>query len=278
MDPGAVLLALLGSANLASRHAVFDQYDSTVGADTVAGPGRGAAVLRVKGTTKALVATTDGNQAVGALDPWLGAALSGRRGDPQRVDHRRPAARRDELPQLRRPDPARGVLAAHRGRPRPRRRVPGARPARSPAATSRSTTSRRPGPIAPTAEIGVVGLLDDVDDARRPGLRPRPRRGPARRRDGPGPGRLGLRGARRAARARTTRRPSTSPARPRSRPSSARRSPAASSPRPRTSRAAASPSPSPSARCGAGSGRRSASRSRTRRRSTCSARARRGSS
>jgi Phosphoribosylformylglycinamidine (FGAM) synthase, synthetase domain len=76
MDPGAVLLALLGSANLASRHAVFHQYDSTVGADTVVGPGRGAAVLRVKETTKALVATTDGNQSVGAIDPWLGAALS----------------------------------------------------------------------------------------------------------------------------------------------------------------------------------------------------------
>ena len=76
MDPGAVLLALLGSPNLASRHAVFHQYDSTVGADTVAGPGRGAAVLRVKGTTKALVATTDGNAAVGAFDPWLGAALA----------------------------------------------------------------------------------------------------------------------------------------------------------------------------------------------------------
>src|SRR6185436_20967399 len=30
MDPGAVLLALLGSANLSSRHAVFEQYDSTV--------------------------------------------------------------------------------------------------------------------------------------------------------------------------------------------------------------------------------------------------------
>ena len=75
-DPGAVLVALLGSAGLASRAAVFHQYDSTVGADTVAGPGRGAAVLRVKGTTKALVASTDGNQAVGVRDPWLGAALS----------------------------------------------------------------------------------------------------------------------------------------------------------------------------------------------------------
>jgi phosphoribosylformylglycinamidine synthase len=76
MDPGAVLLALLGSANLSSRRAVFEQYDSTVGAATVAGPGRGAAVLRVHGTAKALVASTDGNHAVGALDPWLGAALS----------------------------------------------------------------------------------------------------------------------------------------------------------------------------------------------------------
>ena len=33
-------------------------------------------MLRIKGTTKALVATTDGNAPVGALDPWLGAALS----------------------------------------------------------------------------------------------------------------------------------------------------------------------------------------------------------
>ncbi len=76
MDPGAVLLGLLGSANLSSRHSVYTQYDSTVGADTVAGPGRGAAVLRVKGTTKGLVASTDGNQAACAWDPWLGAALS----------------------------------------------------------------------------------------------------------------------------------------------------------------------------------------------------------
>ena len=76
MDPGAVLLALLGSANLSSRRAVFEQYDSHVQANTVAGPGRGAAVLRIKGTTKALVATTDANAPVGALDPWLGAAMS----------------------------------------------------------------------------------------------------------------------------------------------------------------------------------------------------------
>ena len=76
MDPGAVLLALIGSPNLASRRAVFEQYDSTVQAATVAGPERGAAVLRVTGTSKALVAATDGNAGVSALDPWLGAAMS----------------------------------------------------------------------------------------------------------------------------------------------------------------------------------------------------------
>jgi phosphoribosylformylglycinamidine synthase len=55
---------------------VYEQYDSNVQSNTVAAPGRGAAVLRIKGTTKALVATTDGNAPVGALDPWLGAAMS----------------------------------------------------------------------------------------------------------------------------------------------------------------------------------------------------------
>ena len=76
MDPGAVLLALLGSANLSSRRAVYEQYDHNVQASTVAGPGQGAAVIRIKGTTKALVATTDGNAPIGVLDPWLGAAMS----------------------------------------------------------------------------------------------------------------------------------------------------------------------------------------------------------
>ena len=167
MDPGAVLLALLGSANLASRHAVFEQYDSTVGADTVAGPGHGAAVLRVRGTRKALVATTDGNQGVGAVDPWLGAAASvaeatrnvsitGARplgvtnclnyGDPTR-----PAA----FWQL--SEGVRGVGDACRALGLP---VTGG---------NVSLYNESPtGAIAPTAEIGVVGLLDDIDSLVRP--------------------------------------------------------------------------------------------------------------
>ncbi len=64
------------SARPTSRHAMRSSSSTTrpSAADTSPDPGRGAAVLRVKGTTKALVATTDGNQAIGALDPWLGAA------------------------------------------------------------------------------------------------------------------------------------------------------------------------------------------------------------
>ena len=51
------------------------------------------------------------------------------RGDAQRRDHRRATARRHELPQLRRPDEAGRLLAAVRGGPRPRRRLPCAPPA-----------------------------------------------------------------------------------------------------------------------------------------------------
>ena len=75
-DPGAVLRALLGGPGLGSVAWVAGQYDSTVGSDTVVGPGRGAAVLRIKGTAMGIVAATDGNASVSALDPYAGAAMS----------------------------------------------------------------------------------------------------------------------------------------------------------------------------------------------------------
>ncbi len=170
MDPGAVLLALLGSPNLASRRPVFEQYDSTVGAATVTGPGRGAAVVRIKGTAKALVASTDANQAVGQLDPWLGAALSvaeatrnvsitGARplgvtnclnyGDPTRPE---------AFWQLR--EGVRGLGDACRALGLP---VTGG---------NVSLYNESPaGAIAPTPEIGVVGLLDDVANLVGPAFR-----------------------------------------------------------------------------------------------------------
>jgi phosphoribosylformylglycinamidine synthase len=75
VDPGAVLLALLGSPNLGSRAWVTAQYDATVGADTVEASERAAGILRVKGTKKALVVATDAVAGVAALDPCLGAAM-----------------------------------------------------------------------------------------------------------------------------------------------------------------------------------------------------------
>ena len=74
-----------------------------------------------------------------------------RRGGPQRRDHRRPAAGRHELPQLRGPDAARGVLAAPGGGSAASATRAVRSACRSPAATSRSTTRRPAGAIAPDA-------------------------------------------------------------------------------------------------------------------------------
>jgi phosphoribosylformylglycinamidine synthase len=76
MDPSAVLRELLGRPGLSSVGWLTEQYDSTVGADTVVGSGRGAAIVRVKGTRLGLVAATDANATVSAIDPRLGAAMS----------------------------------------------------------------------------------------------------------------------------------------------------------------------------------------------------------
>jgi phosphoribosylformylglycinamidine synthase len=170
MDPGAVLLALIGSPNGASRRWVFEQYDQHVGTNTVVGPGAGAAVLRVKGTRKALVASTDCVQGVAALDPYLGAAMSvaeatrnvsivGARplgvtnclnyGDPTRPE---------AFWQLR--EGVRGLGDACRALGIP---VTGG---------NVSLYNESPaGAIVPTPEIGVVGLLDDVERRAGPAFR-----------------------------------------------------------------------------------------------------------
>ncbi|HUE80349.1 MAG TPA: phosphoribosylformylglycinamidine synthase subunit PurL, partial [Sphingomicrobium sp.] len=58
-DIAADLLKLMGSPALASRRWVWEQYDQSVGANTVQRPGGDAAVVRVHGTKKALAMTTD---------------------------------------------------------------------------------------------------------------------------------------------------------------------------------------------------------------------------
>jgi phosphoribosylformylglycinamidine synthase len=67
-----VLLELLGSPNVRSRRAVWRRYDHMNGTNTLVGPGAGdAAVLRVKGTDRAIALALDGPGRIGALDPRL---------------------------------------------------------------------------------------------------------------------------------------------------------------------------------------------------------------
>ncbi len=74
---GATLLELLGSPNARDRRPIWRRYDHMNGTNTVVGPGSGdAAVLRVKGTGRALALAIDGPgpARVGALDPYVAGA------------------------------------------------------------------------------------------------------------------------------------------------------------------------------------------------------------
>jgi phosphoribosylformylglycinamidine synthase II len=71
-DIAADLLKLMGSPNLASRRWIWQQYDQSVGADTVQRPGGDAAVVRVHGTRKALAMTTDCTPRYCYADPYEG--------------------------------------------------------------------------------------------------------------------------------------------------------------------------------------------------------------
>jgi len=75
-DLEAVWLALLSSPTIASKRWMYRQYDSTVRTNTLVGPGADAAVVRVKGTSKALALSTDGNGRYGWLDAYEGARLA----------------------------------------------------------------------------------------------------------------------------------------------------------------------------------------------------------
>jgi phosphoribosylformylglycinamidine synthase len=71
-DLGADLLTLMASPNIASRRWIWEQYDNKVGGDTVQAPGGDAAVVRVHGTNKALVISTDCNPRYCYADPYEG--------------------------------------------------------------------------------------------------------------------------------------------------------------------------------------------------------------
>jgi phosphoribosylformylglycinamidine synthase len=76
VDPGEALLTLVGSPNLCSRRWVYTQYDQSVRTNTVLGPGADAALIRIKGTNKAVAMTTDVNPRYCKLDPFEGGRLA----------------------------------------------------------------------------------------------------------------------------------------------------------------------------------------------------------
>ncbi|HUO89398.1 MAG TPA: AIR synthase related protein, partial [Rhizomicrobium sp.] len=67
------LKQILGAPDMCSRRWVWEQYDTTVMADTVQQPGGDAAVVRVHGTNKGLAITTDVTPRYCFADPFEGA-------------------------------------------------------------------------------------------------------------------------------------------------------------------------------------------------------------
>ena len=72
VDLHAALPLLLDTPSIASKRWVFEQYDSTVQASTLFGPGSDAGVLRVGETDFGLAVTVDCNSRLLALDPYEG--------------------------------------------------------------------------------------------------------------------------------------------------------------------------------------------------------------
>ena len=75
-SPQAALLDVLSSPTIASKRWVYRQYDHMVRANTIVLAGMGAGVIRVKGTTRALAVSTDGNGRYCYADPRRGAMLA----------------------------------------------------------------------------------------------------------------------------------------------------------------------------------------------------------
>lgn len=76
VDGAATLNELLQQPTIASKASLFRHFDSMVRADTVVKPGGDAAVVRLRGTKKALAMTTDVNSRFTYLDPFVGGQLA----------------------------------------------------------------------------------------------------------------------------------------------------------------------------------------------------------
>lgn len=75
-DMNKVLKDVISSLNIASKEWIYSQYDYMVRTDTVITPGMDAAVVRIKGTKKAIALTTDCNGRYCYLDPYIGSQVA----------------------------------------------------------------------------------------------------------------------------------------------------------------------------------------------------------
>jgi phosphoribosylformylglycinamidine synthase subunit PurL len=75
-DHNETLVNLLKQATIASKEWVYNQYDYMVRTSTVVAPGSDAAVVRIRGTRKALAMTTDCNSRYLYLDPETGGKIA----------------------------------------------------------------------------------------------------------------------------------------------------------------------------------------------------------
>ena len=75
-DAAWTLRELLASPTIASKAWVYRQYDTSVRTNTVIGPGGDAAVLRLRGTRKAIAVKTDCNGRYVYLDPRVGGRIA----------------------------------------------------------------------------------------------------------------------------------------------------------------------------------------------------------
>jgi phosphoribosylformylglycinamidine synthase subunit PurL len=75
-DYKETLVKLLQQSTIASKEWVYDQYDYQVRTSTVVTPGSDAAVVRIRGTKKALAMTTDCNSRYLYLDPEVGGKIA----------------------------------------------------------------------------------------------------------------------------------------------------------------------------------------------------------
>jgi phosphoribosylformylglycinamidine synthase subunit PurL len=75
-DLKGTLVSLLSQPTVASKEWVYEQYDYMVRTNTVVAPGSDAAVVRIRGTRKALAMTTDCNSRYVYLDPEVGGKIA----------------------------------------------------------------------------------------------------------------------------------------------------------------------------------------------------------